>query len=133
MTLLHNHRWCWQTLQLGFIHLQHGGPQTHQVTDRGQLDQGNAVCTVSLQLIGKDPPQHIPAEGKIEVPGQHPQTGQGLINRPLPTHVGKGPVIVETTVPIFEGVGLLLKGNNRTRAFHPFRIEDGTGFGRIPN
>ena len=42
-TLLHDDRWRWQALQLGFIHLQHGGPKPHQVTDRRQLDQGNAL------------------------------------------------------------------------------------------
>ena len=42
-SLLHDDRWRGQALQLGFIHFQHGGPKPHQVTDRRQLDQGNAL------------------------------------------------------------------------------------------
>ena len=131
MPLLHDHRWRWQALQLGFINFQHRRPQPHQVTDRRQLDQGNAVCPLPLQLIGQDAPQHIPAKRQIEMPGQHPQASQGFINRPLPAHLGEGSIIVETAIPILQRIGLLLEGDDRARALHPFRIQDDTGLGGI--
>ena len=89
--------------------MQRRAAQAEEIADGRQLLQAESGVPGPLQLVVEHPPQDVAAEGHIEVPREHPQAGQGLLDGARAVVLGESAVIPQAAVPVLKGFPLELQ------------------------
>ena len=80
-----------------------------QIADGSDRLQGQRSLATAFELVIENAAEHIAPKGQIEVAGQHPQAGQGLVHRAFAVVLWVAAVVMQPPIPVLESFSLNLR------------------------